>query len=94
MDRKVDVTGISGTGIIRYLAEVDSGVIMLWDSHDEWDTVEWITDMHTVIDIHGHEGKTVFYRVNSEDEVAARGKKLLARRLPDLMHTLGDLWEG
>lgn len=94
MDRQEDVTGISGTGVIGYVIEVDNGVILLWDTHEDWETVEWLPDMSIAILIHGHEGKTVFNQVDAASEAALTGRRLMFRRFPDLLYTIGDLWQG
>lgn len=55
--RDVDVSGTSGTGVVAEGVEFSNGrVVMHWIS--QLDSLEIIDNMHVLIAIHGHEGRT------------------------------------
>lgn len=84
LDRHDDVTGISGTGIIAFLLVLDHGILSFWDTG--WHTVSWYPDLATVLDVHGHDGRTVPVRIVAID----RPMRLFHHRIGDVMDTLGD----
>lgn len=56
--REVDVTGVSGTGVVADGVEFANGiVVMQW--HGEHPSVAVWPSIEQVIATHGHEGKTV-----------------------------------
>jgi len=56
--RNEDISGVSGTGIVAEGVQFHDGAcVMSWfgDKH----ALEMVPDIDTIIDIHGHEGRTV-----------------------------------
>jgi hypothetical protein len=88
LDRQEDVTGISGTGVIAYVLVLEHGVLVLWDAG--WQTVSWYPDMETMLDIHGHDGRTLTVAIDK----IGRPMKLLHDRIGDVLDTIGDLAIG
>ena len=85
LDRQEDVTGISGTGIIAFALVLEHGVLVFWDTG--FQTMSWYPDMETVLNIHGHDGRTVPARIVAIE----RPMTLLHHRIPDVIDTIGDL---
>lgn len=57
--RDVDVSGVSGTGVVAEGAEFSDGkVVVRWLTGDDHSTVVWDKGMESVIKIHGHGGHT------------------------------------
>lgn len=58
LQRDVDETGVSGTGLIAEGAQFSDGtVVVRWRGEDA-STVVWSRGIRSVIKIHGHDGKT------------------------------------
>lgn len=94
LDRKEDVTGISGTGTIAFVLELDNGILMFWDTvikDHATNTIEWLPSTERLLDIHGHDGATVLTPLAAHQTAHAR--KLMRRTIGDLMFTMGDLVE-
>lgn len=95
--RDVDVTEISGTGVVAWVLELDHGFLMFWDTVIEDDgtgviteTMEWFDTKRKFDIIHGHKGCTRLVPV--ETAHADRGRDLMCNRLGDIMHTFADLF--
>lgn len=92
--RDVDVTQISGTGVVAWVLELPHGYLMWWDTvinGTATETIEWFDSKQKFDDIHGHDGAT---RLVSVDYYAAgRGRELLRNNIGDIMHTFADLFE-
>ena len=68
LDREVDETGVSGTGVVAEGVEFSDGVVCLrWTSEWPSSVVHYDRGMDSVIHVHGHNGKT---RIRCLDEVA------------------------
>lgn len=85
LHRDVDVSAVSGTGLVAYAIELSTGVLLVWDT--EWVTCDWRPNMTVLNDIHGHNGATRVEKVDSDSPEAARAHDLLARVLPDSVLT-------
>lgn len=58
LDRKVDVHGTSGTGVVAEVIEFSNGqVVVAWLGSRP--SVEVHSSLRQVMDIHGHGGKTL-----------------------------------
>jgi hypothetical protein len=65
LDRKVDVSGISGAGIVADGVEFDDGQCVLsW--RGRYHTVEILPNLKAVRDIHGHNGDTQIVWIEGE----------------------------
>ena len=92
--RDVDVTEISGTGVVAWVLELDHGYLMWWDTvlkGDATETMEWFDNRKKFDDIHGHNGCTRLVPVEGRD--AQRGWDLLWNKAGDVMHTMADLFD-
>lgn len=92
--RDVDVTEISGTGVVAWVLELDHGFLMWWDTvikGDATETMEWFDTKKKFEDIHGHEGCTRLVAVESGN--ADRGRELMFHKVGNVMHTMADLFE-
>lgn len=90
--RDVDVTEISGTGVVAWVLELDHGFLMYWDTvieGQQTETMEWFDTKRKFEVIHGHKGCTRLVPV--ENAHADRGRELLGNRLSDIMRTFDDL---
>lgn len=59
LDRAVDVTGVSGTGIVAEGVEFSDGVVCLhWISAWPSSVVHYDRGMDSVFHVHGHDGRT------------------------------------
>lgn len=57
LERDIDVSGVSGVGIVAYGCVLPSGkVVMEWNS--DYPTIEILDNVGKLYTIHGHEGKT------------------------------------
>lgn len=95
VDRLEDVGGVSGPGVVAYMLELDNGVLMFWDTvvhGEETHTVEWLPCKERLLDIHGHDGRTVL--IPLAPDRADRGRKLMRQVIGDVIFTLGDLAEA
>lgn len=91
--RDVDVTEISGTGVVAWVLEVDHGYLMWWDTvikDAPTEAMEWFDTEKKFHDIHGHDGCTRLVPVDTSD--ADRGRDLMWNKVGDVMHTLADLF--
>jgi hypothetical protein len=90
--RNVDVTQISGTGVVAWVLELDHGHLMWWDTvlkGEPTETMEWY-DLGKKFDaIHGHGGCTRLVPV--ETGLADRGRELMTAKLPEIQATFADL---
>jgi hypothetical protein len=58
LDRKVDVTGTSGTGRVAEVVEFDNGlVVVAW--RGSFPSIEVHSSLANVVRIHGHNGSTL-----------------------------------
>lgn len=92
--RDVDVTQISGTGVIAWVLELDHGHLMFWDTVIEGlatQSVEWFDTKRKFEVIHGHKGCTRLVPV--EHGHADRGRELMWQKAGEVMHTMADLFE-
>lgn len=90
--RDVDVTQISGTGVIGWVVEAEHGFLMFWDTvldGEATETVEWFRNVRKFEVIHGHQGCTRLVPV--EDSHADRGRELMGNITGDVVHTFADL---
>jgi hypothetical protein len=90
--RDVDVTQISGTGLIAWVLELDHGHLMWWDTtleDVETETLEWFKTQRKFEVIHGHKGCTRLVPV--EREHADRGRELMFNNLDDIKDTFADV---
>ncbi len=55
--RHVDVSGISGVGVVAQGVQLDNHCVVEWLS--KLDSIEITPDTDTFLKIHGHDGKTV-----------------------------------
>lgn len=64
--RSADISGISGIGNVAEGVEFENGQVALhWLS--QYDTIGIYSNMHNVLKIHGHDGKTeVVYDTDSD----------------------------
>lgn len=91
--RDVDVTQISGTGVVAWVLELDHGHLMWWDTvleEEETETLEWFRTQRKFDVIHGHKGCTRLVPV--EREHADRGRELMVNNFQDVKNTLADLF--
>ena len=92
--RDVDVTQISGTGVVAWVLELPHGHLMWWDTvikDTPTETMEWYDLAKKFDDIHGHEGCTRLVPV--ERAHADRGRELMWNKVGNVMHTMADLFE-
>lgn len=90
--RDVDVTAISGTGVVAWVLELPHGYTMWWDTVIKGaptETMEWFDSKKKFDDIHGHEGCTRLVPVDSVH--ADRGRELMWNKVGDVLHTIADL---
>ena len=60
LDRNVDPTGVSGTGIVAEGVEFSDGVVCLrWITEWPSSVVHYERGIDSVIAVHGHDGRTV-----------------------------------
>lgn len=84
--RNIDVSGISGTGVIAEGVEFHDGqVVLSW--FGEHHTIEVSPSIKDVIDIHGHGGKTVVAWDKDKPSRCHRARRV-TRRLTQ------TLWRG
>ena len=57
LDRDLDVSGVSGTGIVAEGIQFSDGVCVVRWLSERRSTVVW-SDIEDVVFIHGHDGKT------------------------------------
>ncbi|SNQ49935.1 conserved hypothetical protein [Frankia canadensis] len=57
LEREVDVSGVSGTGLVAFGAQAPDGTCVLW-WHSEHDSIAIYPTMETLLAIHGHGGTT------------------------------------
>ncbi len=92
--RDVDVTQISGVGVVAWVLELPHGYTMWWDTvinGQPTETMEWFDTKQKFHDIHGHDGATRLVPVDTVH--AERGHELMLNKVGDVMHTLADLFE-
>lgn len=87
VDRREDVGGVSGTGVVAFLLELPSGCFMFWDTG--WPTFEWLPNRRTVEEIHGHNGRTILVPLEDDDPRVVKAYER-ARVIPDVMETVRD----
>ena len=64
--RTEDISGISGTGVIAEGIEFDNGsVAMCWLT--KYHIVEMAPNVHTIVAVHGHGGRTVVEWIDKEE---------------------------
>lgn len=69
LERDVDVSGVSGTGVVAYGVQAPNGTCVLWwDSEHE--SIGIYPSMDTLLAIHGHSGSTHAVFVDDPAEVA------------------------
>jgi len=69
LEREVDVSGVSGTGLVAFGAQAPDGTCVLWwDS--EHDSIAIYPTMETLLAIHGHGGTTRVVYIDSPDAPA------------------------
>ena len=67
LDRDVDLTGVSGTGVVAEGVEFSDGVVVLhWTSQWPSSVVHYERGMDSVVHVHGHDGRT---RIRYLDEL-------------------------
>jgi hypothetical protein len=69
LDRKVDETGVSGTGVVAEGVEFSDGTVALrWTS--DWPTSVVFHDrgLESIYAVHGHNGKTELIFLDDVDE--------------------------
>lgn len=91
--RDVDVTQISGTGVVAWVLELDHGFLMWWDTvikDAATETMEWFDSKKKFDDIHGHDGCTRLVPV--EHGHADRGRELMWNQVGNVVHTVADLF--
>lgn len=91
--RDVDVTEISGTGVVAWVLKLPHGSLMWWDTvikDEPTETLEWYDVERKFHNIHGHDGCTRLVPV--ENAHAQRGRELMWNKLGDVMHTLSELF--
>lgn len=90
--RDVDVSQISGTGVVAWVLELEHGHLMWWDTvlkGELTETMEWY-DLPKKFDaIHGHGGCTRLVPV--ERAHADRGRELMFNKLHEVHATLHDV---
>lgn len=60
LDRNVDLTGVSGTGVVAEGVEFSDGVVCLhWTSAWPSSVVHYDRGLDSVLAVHGHDGRTV-----------------------------------
>lgn len=75
LQRNEDATGISGTGAVAEGCEFTSGLCaMTWLS--EHRTMEWYESIKTVIELHGHEGRTEVVWLDEEEKPKRKKKNV------------------
>ena len=92
--RDVDVTEISGTGVVAWVLKLPHGSLMWWDTEikgEATETMEWYDVERKFHHIHGHDGCTRLVPV--EHAHAARGRELMRNKYPEVMQTMADLAE-
>jgi hypothetical protein len=57
LERLVDVSGVSGTGVVAYGAQAPDGTCVLW-WESALESIGIYPDMETLLAIHGHQGTT------------------------------------
>jgi hypothetical protein len=57
LERLVDVSGVSGTGVVAYGAQAPDGTCVLW-WESALESIGIYPDMETLLAIHGHQGAT------------------------------------
>jgi hypothetical protein len=90
--REVDVTGISGCGIIAWAYETNHGFLMFWDTilgGGPTETMEWFDTIRKFDTIHGHGGCTKLKPVDTAH--ADRGRELMDRVFGRVMATMADV---
>lgn len=86
LDRLEDTGGLSGVGVVAWVLELSSGdMLMFWDTTvngEPTHTVEWLPSRQRLLDIHGHQGRTVLRPVEWSNTL--RGVELAAWVYDDL----------
>ena len=60
LQRDVDVTGVSGTGVVAEGVEFTDGVVVLkWVVGEFRSLVTWVQGIHAVEAVHGHDNRTL-----------------------------------
>jgi hypothetical protein len=60
LDRSMDVTGVSGTGVVAEGIEFTDGIVVLkWIVGDHRSIVTWVQGVESVQAVHGHDGHTL-----------------------------------
>lgn len=85
LHRDLDISKVSGTGLVAYAIELSTGVLLVWDT--DWVTCDWRPNMIVLNEIHGHNGATRVEKVDRDSPEAARAHELLSRVLPDAILT-------
>ena len=68
LNRKVDATGVSGTGVVAEGVEFTDGiVVMKWIVGDFRSMTIWNQGIDAVAAIHGHDGMTEVLWIDPED---------------------------
>lgn len=57
VNRCVDITGVSGTGLVAEGVQFDKHCVVVWRTN--LDSIEITPDTDTFLKIHGHDGTTV-----------------------------------
>jgi hypothetical protein len=69
LDRKIDVTGVSGVGTVAEGIEFTDGiVVMKWVVGDFRSMTIWNQGIEAVREIHGHDGNTVVMWIDQPSE--------------------------
>jgi len=76
MVRDVDVTGISGTGVVATGVEFDDGTVVIRWQGERPSTVIWAS-LRDAVAIHGHDGKTRFVDLVGVEALATEPDDIL-----------------
>jgi len=73
LERDVDVTGVSGTGVVAEGVEFSDGVVVLhWIGQWPSSIVHYDRGMESVVHVHGHDGRTRIVYLDEPGEVTIR----------------------
>lgn len=93
LDRKEDVSGVSGTGIVAEGVQFSSGkVVISWLSENT--SIAVYDSLGMARNVHCHGGKTVVVWIDPEASPKSQGKLTVLKRAPDGTLLVGDVFGG